>query len=213
MSKKAKVRPESLKLEPVVRRNTAVILAVATFLGGLFLGFNISFFINAERQTVTLAPQAQSAPQAPSAVQPGGGPDLSGLLAAAEANPSDPHSWIDLGNAYFDSDRPKEAIAAYERALALNPDHADVWTDLGVMYRRADQPQKAVESFDRAILTQPSHQTARFNKGIVLYFDLKDTAAAIAAWEDLLRVSPGATSPDGTPVRELIDKLKAGQPL
>ncbi|MGE4291437.1 MAG: tetratricopeptide repeat protein [Desulfovibrio sp.] len=207
MTKKTKVR-----LDPVVRRNTAVLLAVATFFGGLFIGFNVSFFINAERKTVNLAPPNSATAMAPQAVA-GSGPDVAGLRAAAEANPSDTHAWIDLGNAYFDSDKPKEAITAYERALALSPDHADVWTDLGVMYRRDHQPQKAVQSFDRAVLAQPSHKTARFNKGIVLYFDLKDTAAAIAAWEDLLSVDPNATAPDGTPLRGMVEKLKAGQPL
>jgi cytochrome c-type biogenesis protein CcmH/NrfG len=207
MSRKTKVR-----LDPVVRRSTAVLLAVATFCGGLFIGFNVSFFMNAERQTVTLAPPQNQPAIAPQA-SAGPGPDVQGLLASAEANPSDPHAWIDLGNAYFDSDKPKEAITAYERALSLSPDHADVWTDLGVMYRRDHQPQKAVNSFNRAIIAQPSHETARFNKGIVLYFDLKDTAGAIAAWEDLLSVNPNATTPDGTPVRGMVEKLKAGQPL
>jgi tetratricopeptide (TPR) repeat protein len=201
MAKKNKVQ-----VEPVVRRNTAVILAVATFLAGLFLGFNISFFINAERQTVHLnAPTGQHA-SAPI----GTGPDIQTLASRAEADPSDPHAWFDLGNAYYDMSRHQEAITAYERGLALAPDHADVWTDLGVMYRRNKQPQKAVESFDRALLTQPSHQTARFNKGIVLYFDLNDIPAAIEAWEGLLRINPSAATPDGKPLREMVEHLKAG---
>lgn len=211
MPKKSKVR-----LDPVVRRNTAVLVAVVAFLGGLFLGFNVSFFINAERRTVQLdAPAGPSlaaplvAPQAANAP----GADIESLRAAAEAHPEEAHAWIDLGNACFDANRPKEAIAAYERALELRPDHPDVWADLGVMYRRDHQPQKAVESFDRAIASQPGHRTALFNKGIVQSFDLHDTAGAIATWEQLLAIDPRATAPDGTPVREMLDKLKSGQPL
>ncbi|MEF2144153.1 MAG: tetratricopeptide repeat protein [Desulfovibrionaceae bacterium] len=199
-----------VQLEPVMRRNSAILLAVATFLGGLFLGFNISFFLNSEKQTVS--PVVSIAPVQPQAAQSVAG-GMDALLARAEANPSDPHAWIDLGNAYFDAGKAAEAIPAYEKALALNPDHPDVWTDLGVMYRRAGQPQKAVESFDRALLAQPSHQTARFNKGIVLYYDLKDAAGALQSWELLLQGNPGATAPDGTPIRTMVDKLKAGQPL
>lgn len=198
-----------VKVDPVVRRNTAVLLAVATFLGGLFLGFNISFFINAERQTTHPVPAMEHAAQAPAAV----GPDLQQLEKQAQANDQEPHAWFDLGNAYYDTGQAAKAIEAYQRGLALAPDHADVWTDLGVMYRQTQQPEKAVQSFDRAIQEQPGHQTALFNKGIVLFFDLDDRDGAVAAWESLLRINPQAQTPDGKPLRDLVERIKAGEAM
>ena len=125
------------------------------------------------------------------------------------ANPDNVEGWIQLGNLYFDNDNFDGAIGAYEKALALTPGNADVWTDLGVMYRRKDQPQKAVEAFDQAIKVDPRHQTCRFNKGVVLLHDLKDMPGAIAAWEELIRINPVATTPSGQSVDELVQQLKA----
>jgi cytochrome c-type biogenesis protein CcmH/NrfG len=131
------------------------------------------------------------------------------LEKEAAANPDNADIWIQLGNTYFDGNDPDRAAAAYEKALALTPDNPDVWTDLGVMYRRKEQPQKAVEAFDRAIKIDSRHQTARFNKGVVLLHDLQDMPAAIQAWEELVRINPVATSPNGQSVDELVQQMKA----
>jgi cytochrome c-type biogenesis protein CcmH/NrfG len=139
--------------------------------------------------------------------------NLAGMAAALEkeaaAHPDNADIWIQLGNTYFDGNDPDRAAAAYEKALALTPDNPDVWTDLGVMYRRKGQPQKAVEAFDRAIKIDSRHQTARFNKGVVLLHDLQDMPAAIQAWEELVRINPVATTPNGQSVDELVQQMKA----
>ncbi|NDV26621.1 tetratricopeptide repeat protein [Desulfovibrio sp. JC010] len=124
-----------------------------------------------------------------------------------ESQPGSAQLWTRLGNLYFDSDRHDKAIEAYQKSLALEPDNAHVLTDLGVMYRRHGNPQKAVESFDKAILASPKHETARFNKGIVLYYDLKDKAGAIQAWKGLIQMNPGAKAPNGKPIRDMIREL------
>lgn len=136
-------------------------------------------------------------------------PDLEAFEAMASARPESAEAWMHLGNAYFDAGRPKDAIQAYEKSLKIDPSHANVWTDLGVMYRRAGRPQDAVQAFDRAIEVDPAHEASRFNKGIVLLHDLEDPAGAVAAWEALLRVNPGATAANGRLVREIVDAVKA----
>ena len=85
---------------------------------------------------------------------------------------------------------------------------ANVWTDLGVMYRRSGDPKKAIEAFDRAISIDPHHEISRFNKGIVLFHDLKDEKGALDAWESLLAINPDAKSPAGQSVKQLIDHIK-----
>ncbi len=132
------------------------------------------------------------------------------LKARTEKNPQDLSAWIDLGHHYFDANFPNEAIAAYEKALSLDPNNADVWTDMGVMYRRSGSPDKAVDAFDRAMNLDPSHEISRFNKGIVLFHDLKDEKGALAAWESLLAINPNAKSPGGQTLQDLVDHIKAG---
>ena len=77
------------------------------------------------------------------------------------------------------------------------------------MYRRIKQPQKAIESFDKAIQMDPAHEPARFNKGIVLHYDLNKPDDAIASWEELLRINPQARTAGGEPIQDFLAKIKA----
>ena len=131
------------------------------------------------------------------------------LKAKTRQNPDDLQAWIQLGHQYFDAGLSDEAIGAYEKALSLQPGNADIWTDLGVMYRRSGQPDKAIDAFDRAINLDPAHEISRFNKGIVLFHDLKDEPGALAAWESLLDLNPDAQSPGGQSVKDLVAHIKA----
>lgn len=125
-----------------------------------------------------------------------------------EKNPKDAEAWTQLGNLFFDSDQVKNAIAAYEKSLAIEPGKIGVITDLGVMYRRNGQPEKAINAFDQAISIDPSFETARFNKGIVLLHDLKDVAGGIQAWEALVAQNPMAMAPNGESVDALVQRMK-----
>jgi len=130
------------------------------------------------------------------------------MEAKTNANPEDAAAWVELGNVYFDSSRPEDAIRAYRKALNLNPDNANAWTDLGVMYRRSGKPREAIKAFDRAAAVDPRHEVSRMNKGIVLLHDLQDIDGAIAAWEELLAINPIAMAPTGRSVDEMIQQLK-----
>jgi tetratricopeptide (TPR) repeat protein len=134
--------------------------------------------------------------------------DIEEIKAIATANPNSAEAWRHLGDAYFDTDQYEDAILAYEKSLGIDASNADVWTDLGVMYHRSKSPQKAVEAFEKASELDPVHQISRFNKGVVLLHDLNDPEGAVRAWEELLKINPGARAPDGTPVKEIIKNLK-----
>jgi cytochrome c-type biogenesis protein CcmH/NrfG len=122
-------------------------------------------------------------------------------------NPTNIDAWTQLGNVYFDTQNFTKAIRAYEKSLELSPNNPNVLTDLGVMYRRNGQPGKAVEVFDRAMTIDPRHEQSRFNKGIVLRYDMNDREGAVKAWEELLRINPSATAPNGQPLSEAIKSL------
>ncbi len=130
------------------------------------------------------------------------------LEAEVTANPENFQTWRQLGNQYYDHNQPEKAIGAYKKALELHSGDADLLTDLGVMYRRTKQPEKAIESFDKAIQMDQAHQPARFNKGIVLQYDLKRTDDAIASWEELLRINPQARTAGGESIRDFIENVK-----
>ena len=118
-------------------------------------------------------------------------------------------AWVELGNLYFDSDRPKEAIEAYSRYLAVKPDNPDVRTDMGIMYRKTGQFDKALEEFRKAAQSDPKHANSRYNIGIVLLHDKHDIKGAITAWEDYLKVDPN--SERAQRIRAQIEKMKTMQ--
>lgn len=133
------------------------------------------------------------------------------LEKLTKQQPDNAESWANLGHAYFDSNQFAQAITAYNKSLDIRPGNADLLTDLGVMYRRNQQPEKAIEAFNRAIKENQKHEQARFNKGVILLNDLHDTAGAVQVWEELLQLNPQVRLPSGTPLTELIQKIKKQQ--
>ena len=147
----------------------------------------------------------------PGATNPDGG--RAAMLARLEervrANPRDVEAWIQIGHINFDNQQHKAAIEAYEKALAIDPNNAPVLTDLGIMYRRNGNPREAVRRFEQAIAIDPKLENPRFNKGIVLWHDLKEREGAIQAWEELLKINPLAMAPNGKSVDQLVTEFKA----
>lgn len=146
-----------------------------------------------------------------SATPAGGGPDMDARIAEMQdfldQNPKDPEGWAELGHLFFDTRQFDKAIQAYQRSLAIEPDNPAVLTDMGVMYRRSGDPEKAVQVFDQAVAVSPGFETALFNKGVVLMADLNDLPGAMAAWEELVRVNPDATTPNGEKVADIVGRM------
>jgi tetratricopeptide (TPR) repeat protein len=112
------------------------------------------------------------------------------LKDIVKKDPKNLPAWVELGNLYFDSNQPKEAIEAYSQYLAVKPDNADVRTDMGIMYRNLGDFDRALEEFRKAAQSDPKHINSRYNIGLVLLHDKRDIKGAIQAWEDYLRVDP-----------------------
>lgn len=134
------------------------------------------------------------------------------LEGEVTANPENFENWIRLGHLYYDANQPEKAISAYTKSMEFHSGDANLLTDLGVMYRRTKQPEKAIASFNQAIKKDPNHQPSRFNKGIVLMYDLKDAQGALDSWEELLKINPQAKTANGQPIREFVEQIKADLP-
>ncbi|MEE4313318.1 MAG: tetratricopeptide repeat protein [Desulfofustis sp.] len=129
------------------------------------------------------------------------------LEAEVTAHPDNFDAWTQLGHLYFDTNQPEKAIGAYTKALELHSGSPDLWTDLGVMYRRSGDPAKAVESFDKAIAMDPAHLQSRFNKGVVLHFDLDRTEEALDAWRSVLALNNDYRMANNRLLREFIETV------
>ncbi len=186
-----------------------------TLVGTIVLCLVIGFVSGTIYSSFKLAPVQSGAPANTKGAPQNSSPDLSAKMLQLEQylqqHPKDAEAWAQMGHLFFDTHQYADAIKAYTRSLEIQPDNPPVITDMGVMYRRNKQPEKAVEAFDRAIQVDPNFETAMFNKGIVLLYDLKDVPAGLAAWEDLLTVNPMAMAPNGESVDALIRQIRDSQ--
>ena len=129
------------------------------------------------------------------------------LEEAVRNNPLDMHAWIQLGNHLFDDNMPREAIRAYEHALAIKKDNPDVLTDMGIMHRQLGEFERATEIFTQASTINPLHEQSRFNLGVVLFFDLNRKDEARKVWRELITINPEIKTPDGALLRTMLDEL------
>ena len=86
------------------------------------------------------------------------------------------------GNALIKLNRPEEAIAAYDRALAIVPENANLLTNRAVALRRLDRPHEALMSASRALVGNPNFAQARFVESVAR-LTLGDFAAGWRGYE------------------------------
>jgi cytochrome c-type biogenesis protein CcmH/NrfG len=205
MAKVAKpTQPAAPDLKAYMRKETALLIALGALALGFFGGVFFGVYKSEPSVRGGMGAGGPAAPVAPQEAKE----QIAGLEKETAKNPSNAEAWIELGNAYFDTDQVKKSIDAYQKALELQPNNADVWTDMGVMLRKDGRPQEALQAFDRAIAVNPKHEISRLNKGIVLLHDLKDAPGALRAWEDLLQINPTAMAPGGMSVDQMVQGLK-----
>lgn len=185
-------------------KNSVLIYVAIAFIAGFLCGAGFAVYKIGGNDTPTAStPQANITDQQSQA--------MAHLEEEVTSNPENFQAWTQLANLYFDSGQYQKAVKAYEASLDLHAGNANIWTDLGVMYRRTKQPQRAIEAFDKAIAMDPMHETSRLNKGIVLLYDQNDVKGAIAAWENLLKINPEATTTNGDSIRDFIAQLRANE--
>ncbi len=196
--------------EGYVKKETTWFIALSALAFGFLAGIVFSVYKAAPLPVTAQSPQQQQQSQSPQA----DAKTTATILALEKeviANPNNLEAWTQLGNYYFDTENFTKAIEAYNKSLSLNPNDANVMTDLGVMYRRIGNPNEAIATFDRALAIDPDHPTARFNRGIVQLYDLKDKEGALLTWEELVKLHPDAKAPNGQPVSEVIKIVREQQ--
>ena len=198
----AKNKPAPKKDLPQPKKKNQLITFVVIFLVGFVTGIAFTVFKSGPEKVTTTGGGQQQAQN--NEVQQA----ILRLEAEVTAHPENFQSWVQLGHLYYDSNQVQKAIGAYTKSLEMHSGDANLLTDLGVMYRRANQPNKAIESFNKAIKMDPTHQPARFNKGIVLMYNLDKPQEALIAWEEVLKLNPEAKAANGELLRDAIKHIK-----
>ena len=185
----------------------AYLLAVVCLVVGLALGYMLR---GSSAPVVSAANAPAAAPGAPTAnsAAPAGDADLQAapLKAALATDPKNFELLVHLGNLYYDKQVFATAINYYQRALELRPNEVNVRTDLGTAYWYSGLPQKAIDEYKKSLQVEPGHAQTLFNMGVVYNEGLKDQAAAVAAWEKLLKLHPDY--PGRERIQGMIQELK-----
>lgn len=197
-----------------MKKETVILIVVIAFLAGFVAGATVAILrgTKGEEKTamVQKPPMAPPGTLAPAPKGPDPLESASKIKTLKEIVKNDPKNlpaWVELGNLYFDTDQPKEAIEAYSQYLAIKPNNADVRTDMGIMYRKLGQFDKAIEEFRKAAQSDPKHVNSRYNIGLVLLHDKQDIQGAVKAWEEYLKVDPN--SERAQRIRAQIEKMRS----
>jgi tetratricopeptide (TPR) repeat protein len=201
-----------------MKKETVILIVVIAFLVGFAIGATVGilYMINrgakgVEKAAIVQRPQMAPpstlapAPLARDSIEVAS--QIKTLKEIVKKDPKNLPAWVELGNLYFDTDQPKEAIEAYSHYLAVKPDNPDVRTDMGIMYRKLGQFDRALEEFRKAAQTDPKHVNSRYNIGLVLLHDKQDIKGAIKAWEEYLKVDPN--SERAQRIRAQTEKMKS----
>ncbi len=192
-------------------RKDSIIFGIA----GICLGLIVGWIVGAQQGAVRASQQAASQPAAGSASSAQTPPKLdesrvAALKTAAQKDPKDAPSRVELGNLYFDAERYPEAVEWYQAALDIDPKNVNVSTDLGITYYYSNRPDDALAQFERSLGIDPSHSKTLLNIGIVRAFAKEDLAGAAKAWQRVIEVAP--SSPEAQRARQALDGLRSAHP-
>ncbi len=111
------------------------------------------------------------------------------IAAALQENPKDAGALVNYGNVLTLLGRFVEAVASYDRALAIAPD-ADTLTNRGNALQGLNRLEDALASYETALARDPNNVQALFKRGVVLG-ELGRADDALASYDRALALQPG----------------------
>ena len=110
-------------------------------------------------------------------------------LKTARYNPNSEYIYNKLGISYSQLRYYPEAVAAFQRSIALNSKYPYSYNNLGSVYFALDDKRKAERSFKKAISLNPNVASFHVNLG-TLYFEKKQFAKGKEEWRQGLGIDP-----------------------
>lgn len=114
------------------------------------------------------------------------------LQRSLDENPGNSHApfaHINLGIALQNLRRYNEALASFDRALAIKPNDAEAYLKRGNILQDLQRYEEALESYDKALALRPDHAMVYNNRGNVLK-DLKRLDEALESYNKALNIKP-----------------------
>jgi Tfp pilus assembly protein PilF len=129
-------------------------------------------------------------------------PNLSRALEAQKRltvdHPQDPAAFNDLGNLYLLAHQPKDAEAAYRKAVELDPQRVSALFNLGLLLQQRGEAKQALDSFEQVLEIQPEHAWAHYQAGAV-YEARGQESKAIDEYAHAFALDPQLAFPEVNP--------------
>jgi len=85
--------------------------------------------------------------------------------------------------------RYDEALASYDRAIAIKPGYVNAHFNRGTVLKKLLRRDEALASYDRALALNPAHVEAHNNRGVLLQ-ELKRYDEALASYDQAIALQP-----------------------
>jgi protein O-GlcNAc transferase len=112
------------------------------------------------------------------------------LNKAVRKNPADPAVLAHYAHALMAAQKMGEALAAYDRLLAMQPANFEAHYNRGVILSQQQKHEEALAALDQALRLQPNAAAAHFNRGVVLA-ELERHREALESYDRVLALDPG----------------------
>jgi Tfp pilus assembly protein PilF len=112
---------------------------------------------------------------------------------------------INLGIAYMNKGEYAKSLATLRSVVDNDPRNPIAKVYLGQLYLKVDKVELAIMEFNNALTIHKNYANAYYNLGLA-YLKNKDNRAAIAAFREVVRITP--ESELGRQSREYVDLLK-----
>ncbi|MUG92415.1 tetratricopeptide repeat protein [Scytonema sp. UIC 10036] len=97
-------------------------------------------------------------------------------------------AWTDQGTVLLKLNRPKDALASYQKALEIDPNFYEALLGMGnVLFSMgAEKREEALSAFERASKLRPQDYQVWYNRGIVLAQSFKDHQGALDSFNRVI---------------------------
>ncbi len=107
--------------------------------------------------------------------------------------PSNPQSWIDLGNSHYQAGQYQQAISSYQKAVKLNSKDASLYINMSAAYLKLNNYQDALGAVKTALSIEPSDSKAMGNL-MHIYYKTNQHEQAKASLLSYLKTYPNKKS-------------------
>jgi len=93
--------------------------------------------------------------------------NIASLSDVVQRNPNDAQAYNMRGSVLGRAGRPQEALADFNKAIAIDPNYAQAYANRGQVQRQSNKLDLALADYNKALQIDASYATAYLGRGMV----------------------------------------------